>query len=146
MARGEVTVTCFAFPQIWSANALSQAHLDALEKALDLKGWRIVTVHPGNNRDIAATWEIHRGGEVLYVDFDGMNPDGDLIPVTESCGCFVRGIAKTDLYFRKVNRSRQLWQKKLAEFVQALDTAVSANPRKRSAHKGDQKSDNPNKN
>ena len=64
------------------------------------------------------------------IDFDGMGPDGDrCLALDESYGCQVRGRASISLYFRRVNRSRELWQRELAEFVQKLDagTEVTAN-------------------
>jgi hypothetical protein len=105
---------------------MSTPHLHALEAAVTRRGWQIVAVHPADDYRISATWELKRGATSLLIDFDGMSPDGDYcLPLTESYGCHVRGHHLRDLDFRKVNRSRDLWENELAEFVQSLeDTAT----------------------
>jgi hypothetical protein len=94
-----------------------------LEDALSRRGWRIVAVHPGDDYKISATWGLARGkNETLLLDFDGMEPDGDFcFPLAESYGCHLRGQNSNGLYFRRVNHSRQLWEKELAEFVRSLE-------------------------
>jgi hypothetical protein len=88
------------------------------------RGWRVATVHPGDDYRVSGSWELHRSGSApILIDFDGMGPDGDrCLPLDESYGCQVRGRASASLYFRRVNRSRELWQAELAGFVQKLDT------------------------
>ena len=101
---------------------LSKAHLHALEQALVGRGWRVVAVHPGNDYDISATWEIQRNagkGSVL-IDFSGLD-DMVCLPLEKSYGCRVRGRRERALYFRRVNKSRKLWEQELAEFVRSLD-------------------------
>lgn len=108
---------------------MSKPHLRALEEALARKGWRVVAVYPGNDYDVAATWEIQRSAREpsLFVDFNGMEPDGGgCLPLEESYGCTVRGRSSVDLYFRPVNKSRELWEQDVARFVQALDDAGGA--------------------
>ncbi len=104
---------------------MSQPHLRALEEALARRGWRVVAVHPGDDYQISATWEIQRSGQPsLLLDFDGMDAAGDsCLPIEQSHGCQVRGRSALDLYFRRVNRSRSLWEQELAAFVLALDNA-----------------------
>lgn len=105
---------------------MSKPHLRALEAALDRKGWRVIAVHPGNGYDIAATWEIHRSASEpsLFIDFDGLRLDEDgCLTLEESYGCTLRGRSSIDLYFRRVNKSRELWAKEVAQFVQALKSA-----------------------
>lgn len=104
---------------------MSQPHLRALEEALVRRGWRIVTVHPGDDYQISATWEIQRSGQPsLLLDFDGMDEAGDnCLPIEQSYGCQVRGRSAIALYFRRVNKSRSLWEQELAAFVLALDNA-----------------------
>jgi hypothetical protein len=105
---------------------MSKPHLRALETALARKGWRAIAVHPGNDYDIAATWEIQRSASEsrLFIDFDGLRPDGDCcLLLEESYGCTLRGRSSVDLYFRRVNKSRELWQQEVAQFVRALDEA-----------------------
>jgi hypothetical protein len=104
---------------------MSKPHLRALEEALARRGWRVAAVHPGDDYRISATWEIRRSGDrsSLFIDFDGMGLDGDrCLPLEESYGCAVRGRDSVSLYFRKINRSRQLWEKELADFVEVLGT------------------------
>jgi hypothetical protein len=107
---------------------MSKPHLRALEDALARKGWRIVVVHPGDDYRISATWEIQRSSSQpsLLIDFHGMGPDGDYcLPLEESYGCQVRRRESVSLYFRRVNKSRELWEQELAAFVQALDDEES---------------------
>lgn len=103
---------------------MSTPHLTALEDALARRGWRIATVQPGDEYRISATWELQRAGgsRRLLIDFEGMGPDGDVcLPLEQSYGCHVRGVTGLSLYFRRVNRSRDLWEEELAAFVRALD-------------------------
>lgn len=103
---------------------MSKPHLRALEEALARKGWRILAVHPGDDYQISATWEIQRSSNEpsLFIDFDGLGGEGDFcLPLEESYGCQVRGRKSASLYFRPVNRSRKLWEQELAEFVRSLD-------------------------
>jgi hypothetical protein len=77
----------------------------------------------------AATWTIQRSsaGPTLLIDFEGFGGMGEDISLEESYACKVRGPA-IDLYFRRVNRSRQLWLAELKAFVTALDSAAGAEP------------------
>ena|SRR2546428_11882320 len=104
---------------------MSHQHLTALEQALGRKGWRIIAIHPGNDYNISASWEIRRrlSQESLFVDFYGLSEDGDIcLPLAESYACYVRGREFLSLYFRKVNRSRLLWRRELKDFIQGLDS------------------------
>jgi hypothetical protein len=104
-------------------------HLQDLESAIAHRGWEIVAVTPGDDYRISATWELKRGETSLLIDFDGMGSDGDhCLPLAESYGCHARGHNLRGLYFRRPNRSRELWQKELAEFLRSLDCIVTAAP------------------
>jgi hypothetical protein len=101
---------------------MSAPHLRALEEALGRRGWRVAAVHAGDGYRVAATWEVRRGGSRLLIDFDGLSPDGDTcLPLAEGYGCRVRGRPSSSLYFRRVRRSRVIWERELAEFVRSLD-------------------------
>jgi hypothetical protein len=103
---------------------MSKPHLRALENELVRKGWQIVAVHPGDDYRISATWEIRRGSTrpSVFIDFHGMEPGGDYcLPLEESYGCDVRGRPGVSLHFRRIHRSRRLWEQALAAFVRALD-------------------------
>lgn len=65
---------------------MAKPHLRALEEALARRGWRIVAVHPGDEYQVAKTWEIQRSGQSsLFLDFDGMDSSGDFChPLEES--------------------------------------------------------------
>jgi hypothetical protein len=109
---------------------MSKPHLQALEAALARRGWQVLTVHDGDEYAIAATWEIQRSTREpsLFIDFSGMSLDGDTcLPLTQSYGCTLRGHPSVGLYFRRVNKSQERWEKDLAEFVRALDNAETAN-------------------
>ena len=104
--------------------SMSKPHLRELEQALARKGWQLVAVHPGDNYQVSATWEILRSSRQprLFIDFDGMDADGDFcLPLEEGYGCQVRGRKDATLYFRRVNKSRAIWEQELAAFVDALD-------------------------
>jgi len=103
---------------------MSKPHLQELEQALARRGWEVIAVHPGDGYSISATWEILRSSRQpsLFIEFDGMDADGDSrLLLEESYGCQVRGRKVARLYFRRVNRSRSLWEQELAAFVDALD-------------------------
>jgi hypothetical protein len=108
---------------------VSKPHLLALEEALARKGWRVIAIHPGNNYDISATWEILRSTSAasVLIDFEGIDDEGVLLPLEDCYACQVRG-RRAGLYFRRVNKSRQLWEKELAEFIHSLDIAGDAEP------------------
>ncbi len=112
---------------------MSKPHLRALEEALLRKGWRVIAVHAGDDYRISATWEIERSSRQpsQFIDFDGMD-DMVCLPLEESYGCHIRGRAATDraawLYFRRPNKSRELWEQDLAAFVLALDSEGNAEP------------------
>src|SRR5262245_57496309 len=111
------------------SDPMSTAHLSALEGALSRRGWRVVAAHPGDDYSISATRELQRsGGEgTLLIDFDGMGPEGDkCLTLQESYACQVRGQRAHSLYFRRVNRSRTLWEQELAVFVRSLDNVSGA--------------------
>jgi hypothetical protein len=98
--------------------------LAALEAALAQRGWRVVAVHPGDDYRISATWEVRRSSREpsLLIDFDGMGAEGDCcLPLEESYGCLVRGRGAASLYFRRVKKSRSVWEQELAAFVRTLD-------------------------
>jgi hypothetical protein len=105
---------------------MSKPHLRALEEALLRKGWRILAVHPGDDYRISATWEIQRNNcePSLFIDFDGLD-DMACLPLEESYGCHIRGRSAKDetawLYFRRPNKSRELWEKDVAAFVLTLE-------------------------
>ena len=101
---------------------MSRSHLRALEESLASSGWHVVGVHPGNDYDISATWEIQRSSSEasVFIDFEGMD-DMVCLPVEESYCCHARGRREPSLYFRRVNKSRRLWERELAEFVRSLD-------------------------
>lgn len=101
---------------------MSQAHLDALSKALTQRGWRVSEL-PVMENDGGGTWEIQRGlqGARIHIDFDRFNGWGDPQPIEESGFCWVRDATDLSLYFRQVKRSRDIWKKELADFVRALD-------------------------
>jgi hypothetical protein len=103
---------------------MSKPHLLELEQALARRGWEVVVVHPGDGYSISATWENLRSSRQrsLFIEFDGMDADGgSCLPLEESYGCHVRGQKDATFYFRRVNKSRPLWQQELAAFVNALD-------------------------
>jgi hypothetical protein len=108
---------------------VSKPHLRLLEESLASKGWRVVAVHPGNDYDISATWEIQRSTSEpsLLIDFEGMD-DMVCLPLEECYGCHIRGRREPSLYFRRVNKSRQRWEQELAEFVRSLDNAGGVEP------------------
>ena len=94
-------------------------HLKALDHALTQRGWRVVAVHPGNDLNVSASWEIQRSTEEppLFIDFDGLD-DLRCLPLEQSYGCQVRGEYGPSLYFRKNN---PLWPRDLEQFVRALE-------------------------
>lgn len=102
---------------------MSQSHLQQLRAALTRRGWKIIEKMRGDDGvEGAATWELRRGeqGPTVQIDFGGFGGMGEDISLAESYGCNIRG-QPGGLYFRRVNRSREVWEAELAAFVESLD-------------------------
>lgn len=105
---------------------MSQSNLSQLREALTHSGWQITENLRGDD-DVrgAATWLIRRQiGPTLLIDFAGLGGMGEDIPVEQSYACNVRD-ASLSLYFRRVNRCRELWVAELTEFVSALEKVAT---------------------
>jgi len=105
---------------------MSESHLKQIRLALERSGWNIAERVRGDDGVIgAATWEIRRGSAAspLLIDFAGLGPMGEDISLEESYACHVRGKPDCDLYFRRINHSRDLWLNELEAFVASLDIA-----------------------
>ncbi len=88
---------------------MAEWHLSELAHALRQRGWRIVSVHPGDDYRVSATWEVRRSTKQpsQLLDFDGMDASGDFcVPIEQSYGCDVRGVDGDGLYF---HRNRREW-------------------------------------
>jgi hypothetical protein len=117
---------------------MSRSHLSQFREALNRRGWQITEKLRGDdNVKGAATWWIrrHNAGPTLLIDFDGFGAMGEDISLEASYGCNVRG-SPMELYFRRVNRSRELWVAELTRFVSSLDTIAPAAPRSAPEHGG----------
>jgi len=103
-------------------------HLRELRNALEARGWRIVTEHPGDNYRFSATWEIERStrNPPVFLDFEGLD-DMVTLPLEQSYACYIRGHDSLGLgFYRKGeggSRRRQLWQSELEQFLKELDRA-----------------------
>jgi hypothetical protein len=95
-------------------------HINELRAEFERRGWSYVEL-PGNDRDIAVSWELRRPADprVLHIDFEGMD-DLRTLPIAESYGCHVRENRDLTLYFRR-QRARELWDRELALFVDGLE-------------------------
>ena len=102
---------------------MSQAHLAELRSALAARGWKVTQerIRGDENVQGSGTWKICRNSASLLIDFAGFGPLGEEIPLDESYACDVRNHAECSLYFRKVNRSRQLWEQDLSNFLECID-------------------------
>ena len=109
---------------------MSISHLSELRAALADRGWRVIAERLRGEGGVqgAATWEVRRGdaGPLVFIDFAGLGGMGEDIPLEESYACDVRGRRNAGLYFRRINRSRELWLRDLAAFVDSLEAAVDA--------------------
>ena len=105
---------------------MSQSHLNELRAALTDHGWKVRTRAPDEDVRGAGTWELRRGSDdqPILIDFDGLGPMGETLPLDQSYGCQVRDVSNASLYFRRINRSRKLWKADLAAFIAALDRAA----------------------
>jgi len=109
---------------------MSQSHLSQLREALTRRGWQVIERLRGDdNVQGTATWVIQRSnaGPTLLIDFAGFGCMGEDIALEESYYCNIRG-SSVGLYFRRVNRSRQLWAAELKAFVAALECVAEAKP------------------
>ncbi len=123
-------VSGFVQQQKANVPTMSRSHLSQLREALTRRGWQVTERLRGDdNVQGAATWVIQRPntGPTLLIDFAGFGGMGEDISLEESYACDVRGTA-IDLYFRRVNRSRQLWLAELKAFVTALESVAVAEP------------------
>jgi hypothetical protein len=109
---------------------MSLSHLQELRAALVDNGWKIVVerVRGEENVQGAATWEVRRddGGPSVLIDFAGFGGMGEDIPLEQSYACEIRGRGNPGLYFRRINRSRELWLQDLSSFVNSLEAADDA--------------------
>jgi hypothetical protein len=110
---------------------MSQSHLSQLKEALNRRDWQVSERLRGDADNVqgAATWVIQRSNAAatLLIDFAGFGGMGEHISLEESYACNVRG-SSIGLYFRRVNRSRELWVTELNEFVAALESVALAEP------------------
>jgi hypothetical protein len=115
--------------------AMSLSHLNELRAALNERGWKIVAERRREDDDdirCGATWEVVRanGGvsPLLLIDFDGCDWWGNDLPLEKCYACYVRGRRGVSLYFRRINRSRKLWLRDLAAFLDALEPGAPQMP------------------
>jgi hypothetical protein len=101
---------------------MSEWHLEELRAALIHRGWKILTVHTGDDYAISGSWEIQRSTRVppLFINFYGFDDDRCL-PMEQAYACEVRG-GNPDLYF---HRPGDKWRAKLRAFVLELDIITS---------------------
>lgn len=103
---------------------MSVSHLRELRTALERRGWRVIEKVRGEvDACGAGTWLVQRlgGGPIHQIDFAGFGPMGEDITLEESYACSLRGKPECGLYFRRIHRSRRLWEAELKAFVEALD-------------------------
>ena len=104
---------------------MSLSHIKELRDALAEQGWNVVAerLRGEDNVEGAATWEVRRdkGDSIVLIDFAGFGAMGEDISVENSYGCGVRGRRDLGIYFRRINRSRELWLRELAVFVASLE-------------------------
>jgi hypothetical protein len=110
---------------------MSLSHLKELRAALENHGWKIVAERlREEDFDVggAATWEVRKSdkGSSVLIDFAGFGSLGEHIPLEKSYACHVRGRSDVDLYFWRINRSRERWLRDLASFVTSLETVSAA--------------------
>jgi hypothetical protein len=107
---------------------MAEWHLQDLRTGLERRGWRIISEHDGNGRDVAATWELVRSPNTsgVLIDFLALNGDGNLLPLNQSYALAVRADPTIDLYFSKRgdrgSDARIRWQTQLATFLDCLET------------------------
>ena len=115
------------YPSRGVFHPMSLSHLKELRTALSDHGWQVSAERLRGEDDVqgAATWEVRRNEESapVLIDFAGFGPIGEEISLEESYACSVRGRSNSGLYFRRVNRSRELWLRDLAAFVASLNAA-----------------------
>jgi hypothetical protein len=103
---------------------MSMSHLKELRAALVDSGWKIVSERLRGEDDVegASTWEVRRVGDKcsVLIDFTGFGPMGEDISLEESYACAVRGRQDCGLYFRRINRSRELWLQDLSAFISSI--------------------------
>ena len=97
---------------------MSDAHLRELRRALEQKGWRVLSEEEGDGYRVSGVWRIQRStreepAELLFEGFDDIR----VLPVERAYACEVRGHKEIGLYFGSMKEFR----KALPAFVRGLD-------------------------
>ncbi len=105
---------------------MSEWHLREIRNALEARGWKIITEHPGDDYRVSATWEIERStmDPPVFIDFEGLD-DLITLPLEQSYSCRIRGHDSPGLYLGRKgeggSRRRQNWQSDLKKYLSELD-------------------------
>jgi hypothetical protein len=105
---------------------MAEWHLLEIRNALEARGWRIISQHPGDDYQISATWEIERSTKKapVFIDFAGLD-DMVTLPLEQSYGCRIRAHNSLGLDFGRKgeggSRRRQKWRGDLKQFMNELD-------------------------
>jgi hypothetical protein len=103
-------------------------HLIELRAALEKRGWRVAAELPGDDRRISASWDMKRVGDPrnLRIDFEGLDGNGSVLPLSESYACGARGTPHSLYFGRRGERDskvRERWNSELTAFVEAVSNA-----------------------
>ena|SRR5258708_18836394 len=98
---------------------MGDTHLNEMRKALERKGWNILSEEEGDGYRISRVWRIRRStrAETTELLFDGMD-DLQVLPVERAYGCHAAGRESLSIYFGSMKEFR----KALPEFVSRLDS------------------------
>lgn len=97
---------------------MGDSHLHELRRALEGKGWKLISQDEGDGYRISGIWGVQRStrAEPTRILFDGLD-DLRALPIEQAYACRVEGRKDVLLYFGSMKEFR----KALPGFISALD-------------------------
>jgi hypothetical protein len=102
---------------------MGDTHLDELRKALERKGWKVLSQGDGDSYRISAVWRVQRSNnaEVTELLFEGFD-DLKVLPVAQSYACRVKDKREVSIYLGSMKE----FKKALPGFISELDALEDA--------------------
>ncbi len=98
---------------------MGDTHLNELRRALQDKGWRVLSEREGDGYKISRAWQIQRSTTAAVTEllFDGLD-DLQVLPIERAYACHVAGRRSVSIYFGSM---KEFW-KALPTFMSRLDS------------------------
>ena|SRR5438132_8935710 len=97
---------------------MGDTHFDELRKALERRGWKVISEEDGDGYRISRVWRIQRSSraEVTDILFEGFD-DLQVLPMPQAYACRVKDRKDISIYFGSMKEFR----KALPGFISGLD-------------------------